>query len=87
MGVPLVSLAGCTAVDRGGLSILSNVGLPELVAQDVDHYVKVAVDLASDLTRLSGLRAALRGMVEQSPLIDAPRFARAERNRTPPEGQ
>ena len=34
MGVPVVSLAGQTAVGRGGLSILSNVGLPELVAHD-----------------------------------------------------
>jgi predicted O-linked N-acetylglucosamine transferase (SPINDLY family) len=76
MGVPVVSLAGRTAVGRGGLSILSNVGLPELVARDVDHYVKIAVDLASDLARLSGLRAALRQRMETSPLMDAPRFAR-----------
>ena len=33
MGVPVISLAGKTAVGRGGLSILSNVGLPELVAR------------------------------------------------------
>ena len=33
MGVPVVSLAGQTAVGRGGVSILSNVGLPELVAR------------------------------------------------------
>jgi predicted O-linked N-acetylglucosamine transferase (SPINDLY family) len=76
MGVPVVSLAGRTAVGRGGISILSNVGLPELVAQDIDHYVKIGIDLASDLTRLSGLRAALRAQVETSPLMDAPRFAR-----------
>ena len=34
MGVPVVSLAGRTAVGRGGLSILSNLGLTELVAHD-----------------------------------------------------
>ena len=34
MGVPVVSLAGQTAVGRGGVSILSNLGLPELVAHD-----------------------------------------------------
>ena len=34
MGVPVVSLAGQTAVGRGGVSILSNLGLPELVACD-----------------------------------------------------
>ncbi len=39
MGVPVVSLAGQTAVGRGGLSILSNVGLPELVAHDAEQYV------------------------------------------------
>jgi predicted O-linked N-acetylglucosamine transferase (SPINDLY family) len=76
MGVPVVSLAGQTAVGRGGLSILSNVGLQELVAQDADAYVRIAAELAGDLPRLTALRAALRQRMESSPLMDAPRFAR-----------
>ncbi len=76
MGAPAVSLAGQTAVGRGGLSILSNVGLPELVARDSEQYVRIAVDLANDLPRLSGLRATLRDRMRASPLMDAPRFAR-----------
>jgi len=36
MGIPVISLAGPTAVSRAGLSILSNLGLPELVAPDPD---------------------------------------------------
>ena len=76
MGVPVVSLAGQTAVGRGGLSILSNVGLPELVTNDSEHYVRVAVELAQDLSRLSKLRATLRDRMQASPLMDAPRFAR-----------
>jgi protein O-GlcNAc transferase len=76
MGVPVVSLAGATAVGRGGLSILSNVGLPELVAHDADHYVQTAAALAADLPRLAELRATLRARMQQSPLMDAPRFAR-----------
>ena len=43
MGVPVVSLAGRTAVGRAGLSILSNVGLPELVANTPEEYVRLAV--------------------------------------------
>ena len=39
MGVPVVTLAGKTAVGRGGLSILSNIGLPELVGHTEDEYV------------------------------------------------
>jgi protein O-GlcNAc transferase len=76
MGVPVVSLAGQTAVGRGGLSILSNIGLPELVARDPEQYVRIAAELARDLSRLSGLRATLRQGMQSSPLMDAPRFAR-----------
>jgi predicted O-linked N-acetylglucosamine transferase (SPINDLY family) len=76
MGVPVVSLAGKTGVGRGGLSILSNVGLPELVARDDEQYLRIALELAGDLARLSGLRETLRGRMQRSPLMDAPRFAR-----------
>jgi len=76
MGVPVVSLAGQTAVGRGGLSILSNVGLADLVARDPEQYVRIAAGLANDLPRLSQLRATLRGRMQKCPLMDAPRFAR-----------
>ncbi len=76
MGVPVVSLAGQTAVGRGGLSILTNIGLPDLAARDPEQYVQVAAELAQDLPRLAGLRATLRERMRSSPLMDAPRFAR-----------
>jgi predicted O-linked N-acetylglucosamine transferase (SPINDLY family) len=76
MGVPVVSLAGPTAVSRGGLSILSNLGLADLVAHAVEQYVRKAVALASDLPRLAELRAGLRQRMQGSPLMDAHRFAR-----------
>ena len=75
MGVPVVSLAGQTAVGRGGLSILSNLGLTDLVARDCEQYVRIAADLANDLPRLGQLRATLRERMQNSPLMDAPRFA------------
>jgi predicted O-linked N-acetylglucosamine transferase (SPINDLY family) len=43
MGVPVVSLAGHTAAWRGGVSILSNIGLGELVAQDLQTYEDFAI--------------------------------------------
>lgn len=75
MGVPVVSLAGATAVSRGGLSILSNVGLPELVAKTPEQYVQIALSLAGDRARLEHLRPSLRSMMHASPLMDAPQFA------------
>jgi len=76
MGVPVVSLVGKTGVGRGGLSILSNLGLPELAVRSEDEYVHLATTLATDLTRLCDLRSTLRRRMEQSPLMDAQRFAR-----------
>jgi protein O-GlcNAc transferase len=42
MGVPVVSLAGETPVSRAGLSQLTNLGLPELVAHSESEYVNIA---------------------------------------------
>jgi predicted O-linked N-acetylglucosamine transferase (SPINDLY family) len=76
MGVPVVSCIGILAVGRAGLSILSNIGLPKLVAGSVDEYVRIAVELANDRPRLSELRAGLRERMLRSPLMDALAFAR-----------
>ena len=76
MGVPVVSLSGRTAVGRAGRSLLSNVGLPELVAQTPEEYMDIAVSLAGDLPRLAELRKTLRERMKNSPLMDAQRFAR-----------
>jgi predicted O-linked N-acetylglucosamine transferase (SPINDLY family) len=76
MGVPIVTLSGGTAVGRGGRSILCNVGLPEMVAYDRGQYVKIAAELAEDLSRMRDLRKTLRERMKSSPLMNAPRFAK-----------
>ena len=52
------------------------MNLSELAASTPDQFVQVAADLASDPQRLVHLRSTLRQRMEQSPLMDAPRFAR-----------
>jgi predicted O-linked N-acetylglucosamine transferase (SPINDLY family) len=76
MGVPVISLSGRLAVGRGGLSILSNAGLPELATRNRHDYVNTAVGLAEDLSRLRQLRETLREKMECSPLRDVKGFAR-----------
>ncbi len=76
MGVPVVSLAGQTAVGRGGLSLLSNIGLQELVATDVGQYVNIARELCLDISRIRELRRTLRNRMSTSTLMDANRFTR-----------
>ncbi len=76
MGVPVITLAGRTHVSRVGVSLLRNMGLEELIAASPENYVALAVELANDLPRLSRLHSTLRKRMEQSPLTDAPSFAR-----------
>jgi len=76
MGVPMISLAGTYFASRIGVSILNNVGLPDLVAANVDDYVEKAVALSQNKEKLSALREGLRRKTEDSPLMDKKLFAR-----------
>jgi predicted O-linked N-acetylglucosamine transferase (SPINDLY family) len=75
MGAPVVTMAGQTVVGRAGVSLLRNLGLPELIAESPEQFVRIAAELANDLPRLAALRATLRERMQNSPLMDAPRFA------------
>lgn len=74
MGLPVVALAGASHVSRVGVSMLANIGLPELTASSTDEYVSIATDLANHPARLQEMRASLRQRMLASPLMDAPRF-------------
>jgi protein O-GlcNAc transferase len=74
MGVPVVALAGETHVSRVGVSLLSNVGLPELVTPTPEAYVEIATELARNIHRLDTLRGHLRDTMAHSRLTDAKRF-------------
>jgi protein O-GlcNAc transferase len=77
MGVPVVSLAGKAHCSRVGVSLLSAIGLEELVAHSADDYVRIAVELAGDLSRLADLRSGMRDRMARSPLCDGKGFTRS----------
>jgi predicted O-linked N-acetylglucosamine transferase (SPINDLY family) len=77
MGVPTVAMPGEIFASRHSMSHLSNAGLADWVASDLDGYVELAVARASDIAALAELRAGLRARVRASPLCDAPRFGRS----------
>jgi protein O-GlcNAc transferase len=77
MGVPVITLAGPRFVSRMGRSILSSVGLPDLVAESVESYAERAVSLARDSLRQMRLRSELRDRLLASPLCDAVSHARS----------
>ena len=74
MGVPVVTLAGDRHASRVGMSLLSNIGLPELIAQTEDEYIDIAVKLAADTERLQLSVRGCREMMRRSPVCDAKGF-------------
>lgn len=76
MGVPVLTLRGNRFLSHLGESIAHNIDLPEWIAADKSDYVAKAAHFASDLTALAALRRGLRARMQNSPLLDAPRFAR-----------
>ncbi|MEE8515342.1 MAG: hypothetical protein V3T02_01760, partial [Alphaproteobacteria bacterium] len=76
MGVPVVTLRADRTAGRIGASLLTEVGMPHLIADTVDAYVAKARDLAGKLDHLDTLRASMRQRLAASPLCDAAGFAR-----------
>ncbi|MFH1604900.1 MAG: glycosyltransferase [Pseudomonadota bacterium] len=76
LGVPVVSLAGNLLWSRCGLSLLSCIGLQELVAHSESDYLRIARDLAREPARLAQLRASMRQRMLASPLLDVAGFTR-----------
>jgi len=74
MGVPVVTLAGQNHASRVGVSLLTQVGLPDLIARTGDEYVAKAVALAGDPARLGTLHETLRRQLLESTLCDGPGF-------------
>jgi predicted O-linked N-acetylglucosamine transferase (SPINDLY family) len=74
--VPLVTLRGRTFVGRVSASMLQAIGRNDLIAETVESYIDLAVELANDRPRLAALRRGLREAT-QTGLGDGASFARA----------
>lgn len=76
MGVPVITLAGNRYAARMGASVLSGIGLPNLIAHTPADYLELATTLAKDLDQLAHLRYSMRERMQQSPCCDTRRFAK-----------
>jgi len=76
MGVPVITLASDRPVGRIGTSLMTNLGLPNWVAQDEQEYEDKAVSFAQDIPTLRLLRAGMRERMQSSPVMDEAAFAR-----------
>jgi predicted O-linked N-acetylglucosamine transferase (SPINDLY family) len=75
-GVPLITLRGETFVSRVAASLLTCIGVPELVTENREDYLALALALARSPGQLAALREKIAAGLAQSPLYDTERFTR-----------
>ena len=76
-GCPLLALPGRTFASKVSSSLLTALGLTDLIAASAEDYVARAVRVGRDPDLRAGLKARLRAAISTSPLFDGARFARA----------
>lgn len=76
MGVPVATVAGSRAIARGGMSLLTTVGLTDWIAATPDALVDTVCRQLRDAQRLADLRRDLPARMRASPLMDGRRFTR-----------
>jgi predicted O-linked N-acetylglucosamine transferase (SPINDLY family) len=75
-GLPLVTCQGTTFPGRVAASLLNAIGLPELIAYNLEEYEALALKLATSPAMLADIRAKLARNRTTHPLFDTDRFRR-----------
>jgi predicted O-linked N-acetylglucosamine transferase (SPINDLY family) len=75
-GLPVITAMGETFSGRVAASLLTAVGLPELVTNNLEDYAELALALARDKSKLAALSAKLARQRELAPLFDSMRYTK-----------
>ncbi len=76
MGVPVITLCGNRFAARMCASVLTQLGLTELIAHRLEEYVAIAKRLAEDKEALNRYRTELRQRMRRSIICDGAAFTR-----------
>jgi protein O-GlcNAc transferase len=76
VGLPVLTCMGESFVGRVAASLLSAVGLPELVTRSLDEYEALALKLATDPALIASITQKLEGNRKTCPLFDTDRLRR-----------
>ena len=74
MGTPIVTRAGRTYISRMAGSLLTAVGLPDLITETVADYERLAITLGRQPARVASYKRFLAEHGRASPLFDLPRI-------------
>jgi predicted O-linked N-acetylglucosamine transferase (SPINDLY family) len=79
-GLPVVTCAGETFSSRMAGSLLTAIGLPELITYDLQSYYQLALELANTPDKLVEIKNKLNRMKDSSLLFDSATFTHSLEN-------
>lgn len=75
-GLPVLTKLGQTFASRAAASLLSAIGLPELIAETLEAYEDLSVELALRSDKLDAIRKKLVTNRLSQPLFNTPRYVK-----------
>ena len=75
-GVPVLTLQGRAFAGRVAASLLSAIGLPELIVSSLEEYEVLAIDLANNPQKIKYLKNKLLENQNKEPLFDTKRYVK-----------
>jgi predicted O-linked N-acetylglucosamine transferase (SPINDLY family) len=76
-GLPVLTCKGHSIASRIAASVLTAIGVPELIVSTYEEYEELAVRLALDRAELGRIRRTIADNRKSAPLFDCARFTRA----------
>lgn len=76
MGLPVITCAGDAFASRMAGSLLTAIGVPELITYNLEDYYRLALDLATNRKKLEAFRSKIIANRDTAPLFDSERFTR-----------
>jgi predicted O-linked N-acetylglucosamine transferase (SPINDLY family) len=75
-GLPVLTMMGESFASRVAASLLTAIGLPELITNSQKDYEALAIELASNPAKLKAIKAKIETNRLTTPLFDTPRFTK-----------
>ena len=76
MGIPILTLTGNSFASRVGASILSCIGIKELITRNKREYQELGIELALNTNKLYKIKKRLRDSLSKSSLYDSHLFTK-----------
>ena len=75
-GLPVLTLMGQSFASRVSASLLTAIGLPELITQTQEEYENLAIELATNSEKLFAIKNQLKANLLTEPLFNSQLFTR-----------